>query len=130
MYGPRIRLRRLPLITEAITTVIRMTVIIMPEGITDMVGTLEEVGIGTIIPMVATRIEGIIVGLTGPAGVGVDARPDSFPVLPGTRFPGKGPVFPSLIPVRRDGGSLHPSEGLEHSVGSGLFFDSFRINGR
>jgi hypothetical protein len=46
-----------------------MTGIIMPEGITDMVGTLEEVGIGTIIPMVATRTEEIIGALTGPVVV-------------------------------------------------------------
>ena len=68
MYGPRILLR-LPLITEAITTVIHMTGIIMPEGITDMVGTPEEVGIGIIIPMVGTRIEEIIGALTGPVVV-------------------------------------------------------------
>jgi len=73
MYGPRILLRRLPLITEAITTVIHMTGIIMPEGITDMVVTREEVGTGTTIPMVATKIAGIIGGLTGPVVVEVAA---------------------------------------------------------
>jgi len=76
MSGPRILLRLLPLITEAITTVILMTGIITPEVITDMVGTPEEVGIGIIIPMVATKTEEIIEGLTGPVEAGVAARPD------------------------------------------------------
>jgi len=68
MYGPRILLR-LPLITEAITTVIPMMGITMEEGITGMVGTPEEVVIGTTIPMVDTRIEEIIGALTGPVVV-------------------------------------------------------------
>lgn len=129
MPGPRIHHLLLPLlITEAITTVIPMMGITMEEGITGMVGTLEEVGIGTTIPMVATRTEGIIVGLTGPA-VGVAASLDSFPALSGTGSPGKGPVFPSPFQVRYDGLSLHPSEGLEHSVGLGPVLDLSRTIG-
>jgi len=73
MSGPKILLRLLLLITEVITTVIPMTGIIMPEGITDMVGTPEEVAIGTTIPMGATRIEAIIGGRTGPVVVEVAA---------------------------------------------------------
>jgi len=46
-----------------------MTGIITLEDITDMVATPEEVGIGTTIPMVGTRIEGIIGVLTGPVVV-------------------------------------------------------------
>jgi hypothetical protein len=68
MYGPRIH-HHLPLITEAITTAIPTTGIITLEDITDMVATPEEVGIGTTIPMVGTRIEGIIGVLTGPVVV-------------------------------------------------------------
>ena len=127
MYGPRILLRRLPLITEAITTVIHMTGIIMPEGITDMVVTREEVGTGTTIPMVATKIAGIIGGLTGPAVVGVVARLGSFPASPGTRFPGKEPVFPSPFLVPCDGGSLFPSRVLGRNAGLAPVWDLFRI---
>ena len=116
MSGPRIHHHLLLLITEAITTVIPMMGITMEEGITGMVGTPEEVVIGTTIPMVDTRIEEIIGVPTG-LEVGVAARLDSFPALSGTRFPGKGPVFSSPFQVRYDGLSLYPSEGLEHSVG-------------
>jgi len=129
MYGPRIH-HHLPLITEAITTVIPTTGIITPEDITDMVATPEEVGIGTIIPMVATRIVEITVGPTVPGVVGGVVRLDLFPVSPGTRFPEKGPVFPSPSPVHCDGGSLYPSEVLGHSVGPDPVCDSFRTNGR
>ena len=69
MSGPKILLRLLPLIMGAITTVIPMMGITMEEGITGMVGTPEEVVIGTTIPMVGTRIEEIIGALTGPVVV-------------------------------------------------------------
>ena len=46
-----------------------------------MVGTLEEVGTGTTIPMVATRIAGIIGGLTGPAVVVAASRADVLVLL-------------------------------------------------
>ena len=130
MSGPKILLRLPPLITEAITTVIPMTGIITPEGITDMVGTPEEDGIGTTIRMVATRIVEIIGALTGPVVVGVAARLDSSPVSPGTRFQGKGPVFPSPFPVPCGGVSFDPSEGLGRSVESGPFWDLFLTIGR
>jgi len=127
MYGPRILLRRLPLITEAITTVIHMTGIIMPVGITDTVGTQGGAGTGTIIPMVATKIEEITVGLTVPGVVGVAARLDLFPVSPGTRFRGKGPVFASLFLVPCDGGFLFPSGVLGRNAGLAPVWDLFRI---
>jgi len=73
MSGPKLLLRLPPLRTEAITTVIPMMGIITLEDTTDMVGTLEEVGTGTTIPMAATRIAGIIGGRTGPVVVEVAA---------------------------------------------------------
>jgi len=115
MYGPRILLLRLPLIMEAITMVIPTTGIIMLEGITDMVGTLEEVGIGIIIPMVATRIEEIIGGPTGPAAVGVVARRSLrvretlFPKLLGGR--------PLLSKVQSCGAWMVSWRSLRHIVG-------------
>ena len=125
MSGPRIH-HHLLLITEAITTVIPMMGITMEEGITGMVGTPEEVVIGTTIPMVDTRIEEIIVVPTG-LEVGVAARLDLFPVSPGTRFRGNGPVFASLFLVPCDGGSLFPSGVLGRNAGLAPVWDLFRI---
>ena len=123
--GPESPSSASPWITEAITTVIHMTGIIMPEGITDMVGTLEEVGIGTIIPMVATRTEGIIVGLTGPRGWGSTLDQIRFRFYPELVFQEKGQFFHRCFQFGVTGGLYIRLKGLSTSLGQASFLIRF-----
>jgi len=92
MSGDRIHHLLLPLITVAIMMVILMTDIITPEDITDMVGTPEEVGIGTTIPMDVIKTGEIIAAQTVHVGV-ADVASRLYPERE-TPFPRSPSGFP------------------------------------